>query len=101
VREWSETDIQVTQVLTDMAASYVVNATDLAQSLLVTGQLREALETRVIIEQAKGVLAAELGCSVDEAFGVLRDHSRSHNASLRSVAHGVVHLGLRPTRRSR
>lgn len=95
-RQWRPAEIRVARVLTDMAASYVANASDLEQSQRTTEQLREALESRVIIEQAKGVLAAEMGVSVDRAFAVLRDHARRHSASLRSVAHGVVHLGLRP-----
>lgn len=62
----------------------------------INGQLQEALDSRIIIEQAKGVLAAELGISVDRAFDLMRRHARAHSASLRAVAQAVVHLGLRP-----
>lgn len=82
-----------------MAASYVVNASELDEARRVAGQLREALESRIIIEQAKGILAAEQHISVEQAFVVLRGHARSHGASLRSVAQGVVQPGLRPKRR--
>ncbi len=95
-RQWRQSEVRVARVLTDMASSYVANASDLEQSHRTTEQLREALDSRIIIEQAKGVLAAEMGIDVDQAFVVLRDHARRHSASLRSVAHGVVHLGLRP-----
>lgn len=95
-REWSDSDVRCAQVLSDMAASYVVNASDLEQSRRTTEQLREALESRVIIEQAKGMLATEMQISIDNAFVVLRDHARRNSASMRSVAHAVVHLGLRP-----
>jgi GAF domain-containing protein len=95
-RDWSESDVRIAQVLTDMAAGYIVNASDLEQSRRTTEQLREALESRIIIEQAKGMLANEMRISVDDAFVVLRDHARRNSASMRSVANAVVHLGLRP-----
>jgi AmiR/NasT family two-component response regulator len=62
----------------------------------LTEQLQQALSTRVVIEQAKGMVAAQRGIGVEEAFGVLRRHARDHNASLQSVATAVVTLGLRP-----
>lgn len=97
-RQWRDADVRVAQVLADMASSYVANASDLQQERRTTEQLREALESRVIIEQAKGMLASEYRVSVDHAFAVLRDHSRRHGASLRGVAEAVVTLGLRPPR---
>lgn len=57
--------------------------------------LQEALDSRVIIEQAKGRLSAERGISVDAAFEVLRNHARSNNITVRSVAHGVVEEDLK------
>lgn len=100
LRHWRDVEVRAARVLADMAASYVANASDLQQSRRTTEQLREALESRIIIEQAKGVLAGEGGCTVDEAFKSLRDHSRRHGASMRTVAEAVVNLGLRPARRS-
>lgn len=96
-RKWRDADIRVARVLTDIAASYVANASELEQSRRTTEQLREALNSRIIIEQAKGVISVDQQCSVDDAFALLRDHSRRHNVSLRAVAEAVVHLGLRPS----
>jgi len=98
-REWGDGEVRAAQVLTDIAAGYVANASDLEQSRRTTEQLREALESRIIIEQAKGMLASEYQISVDQAFAVLRTHSRRHGATLRVVADGVVNLGLRPPRK--
>jgi GAF domain-containing protein len=95
-REWSEEDLGAARVLADIATSYVINASKLAQQRRLNEQLQEALDSRVVIEQAKGILAAERGISTDEAFQVLRGHARSHRAALRSVAEAVVNLGLRP-----
>jgi AmiR/NasT family two-component response regulator len=79
-----------------MAISYLVHAQELDRQRAINEQLREALDSRIVIEQAKGVLATERHIPVDEAFEVLRRHARSHSATLRSVAEAVVRLGLRP-----
>jgi GAF domain-containing protein len=95
-RDWPAADLGVTGILADMATGYLVHARELDRQERINGQLREALDSRIVIEQAKGVLAAERRISVDEAFEVLRRHARSHSTSLRSVAEAVVSLGLRP-----
>lgn len=95
-REWSADDLRAARILADMATSYVVNASELNRQRRINEQLKEALDSRIVIEQAKGALAAERGISVDEAFEVLRRHARSHSANLRKVADAVVRLGLRP-----
>ena len=64
---------------------------DATQFLLErTIQLQTALETRVVIEQAKGVLAERLGLDIDEAFRVLRSAARSNGRNLRELAVEVV-----------
>jgi AmiR/NasT family two-component response regulator len=83
-------------VLADVATSYVINAWELDKQRRINEQLQEALDSRIIIEQAKGVLAGERGISVGEAFELLRRHARTHNARLRAVVGAVVNLGLRP-----
>jgi GAF domain-containing protein len=95
-REWSPDDLHTARVLADMATSYVINASELDRQRRINRQLQDALDSRIIIEQAKGVLAAELGISVDKAFDLMRHHARDHNANLRAVAQRVVNLGLRP-----
>lgn len=95
-REWVDDDVAVAKLLADLATGWVVNADRLAKVRQTSEQLQTALNSRVVIEQAKGVLAGERGVSVEDAFEVLRSHARSHNASLRSVADAVVNLGLRP-----
>lgn len=95
-RDWSVEDVGIARVLADIASGYVATASALERQRRTTQQLQRALDSRVIIEQAKGIIAAERKITVDEAFGVLRDHARSHNAHLRSVAEAVINLGLRP-----
>ena len=96
VRDWSAYDLRVACVLSDMATSYVVMSRELERQRRTAQQLEQALQSRVVIEQAKGVLAAERQITVDQAFELLRNHARRHNADLRSTAEAVVRLGLRP-----
>jgi GAF domain-containing protein len=95
-RQWSDDDLECARVLADMATSYVIHASELDRQRRLNEQLREALDSRIVIEQAKGILAAERGITVDAAFEILRRHARSHSAPLRSVANAVVSLGMRP-----
>ena len=64
------------------------------QARTAAEQLQHALTSRIIIEQAKGVIAAREGISIDQAFTRLRQHARRHNAVLHDVARAVVELGL-------
>jgi AmiR/NasT family two-component response regulator len=57
---------------------------------LANGQLREALESRELIGQAKGILMARERCSADAAFDILREVSQRTNRKLREVAQDVV-----------
>lgn len=95
-RDWTEQEAEVAGLLAALAAGYLANASRLDRARQTADQLQEALDSRVVIEQAKGLIAGERGISVDEAFHVLRAHARNRGASLRDVAHAVVNLGLRP-----
>ena len=53
-------------------------------------QLDQAMRSRASIEQAKGVIMGSMGCSADDAFGVLRQQSQSENRKLHDVAEEVV-----------
>jgi GAF domain-containing protein len=94
-REWSDSDIAAAGVLADVATSYVVNASKLRQQEQLSEQLQAALESRIVIEQAKGVTAQQSSVSIDQAFEQMRRHARNNNSSLRIVAEAIVHVGLR------
>jgi transcriptional regulator with GAF, ATPase, and Fis domain len=96
MRDWSRDDLDAVQILSDLATGYVVTGVNLAMQERTITQLKEALGSRAVIEQAKGVLAAELGIPVGEAFELLRRHARNRGISLRAVAAAVVEGGLRP-----
>jgi AmiR/NasT family two-component response regulator len=57
---------------------------------LLNEQLTYALNSRIVIEQAKGVLAERQGLTMEQAFATLRNHARRHNLRLIGLAHGVI-----------
>jgi GAF domain-containing protein len=83
-------DAAVAQALADVATIGILQERSIRETTIVTGQLQRALESRVLIEQAKGVLSAMGGMDVDEAFQSLRSYARRNNLTLSAVAEGVT-----------
>ena len=65
-----------------------VDATDLLR--MENEQLREALDSRAVIEQAKGALVLRYGIPPDRAFAVLRRWSQDRNIKLRTIAEAII-----------
>lgn len=86
----SEDDVRVGQALADVATIGILAQRGLEQADLVATQLQNALNSRIAIEQAKGVLAERHRISVDEAFAVLRRHARDHNLRMSDLARDVA-----------
>lgn len=78
------------QALADMATITILHERALRESELVAAQLQTALISRVVIEQAKGVLAERGDLTMDDAFQVLRKYARDRNLRLHDVARGIV-----------
>jgi GAF domain-containing protein len=95
LRTWTPEDIEVTSLFADMAAGYLLHKAFEASRALAE-QLQSALDTRVVIEQAKGVLASEWGVAVDEAFQHLRAEVRRRGMTLHDAAAAVVDGSFRP-----
>jgi len=89
-RRWSDEVIDVALTLADIGAAYVLSASQLARSERTAEQLQTALNSRVVIEQAKGVLAARLGISMAEAFERLRNTARRESTKVANVAQRVI-----------
>lgn len=83
-------DVALGQALADMAATGILNERRSRSSGALINQLQTALDSRVAIEQAKGVLAARHEIDINEAFTALRQYARSHNLRLLDVARTVV-----------
>ncbi|MHC5796507.1 GAF and ANTAR domain-containing protein [Lacisediminihabitans sp. FW035] len=87
-------DASVAQGLADVATIGILQGRAARESQLTQQQLQSALNSRVVIEQAKGVIAQIHGVDMDIAFNTLRQFARSNNLTLRDVADGVVHKTL-------
>lgn len=78
------------QALADAAAIALQHHSALAEQQARIGQLHIALDSRVVIEQAKGILAERHHCTPDEAFGLLRRHARSNQLRLADLAEQII-----------
>jgi AmiR/NasT family two-component response regulator len=76
--------------LVDVATIGILQERAVREQEVVAGQLQVALNSRVIIEQAKGVLAERLRLTPDEAFVVLRRYARDHNHPLTQLSSDVI-----------
>jgi transcriptional regulator with GAF, ATPase, and Fis domain len=85
-----EEDIRVGQALASVATIGILQERAIQRTELLSEQLQRALNSRVIIEQAKGVLAERGALDMDVAFASLRGYARSHNLRLAELARGVV-----------
>jgi GAF domain-containing protein len=85
-----DADAKVVRALTDVATIAILQERALRQGDLVRSQLQGALDSRIIIEQAKGVLAQMGDLGMDAAFRLLRSYARGSGARLSDVAAGVV-----------
>jgi transcriptional regulator with GAF, ATPase, and Fis domain len=83
-------DARTVQALADVATIGLLQERAVRRGEVLTEQLQGALNSRIVIEQAKGALAQMHSCSVDQAFDLLRSYSRSQRLGLSEVARGVV-----------
>jgi hypothetical protein len=88
-------DQELAQALADVATVALLQEHAVADRALVVEQLQTALNSRTLIEQAKGALAYAGDLTVGEAFQAMRHFSRDHNLRLSGVAAAVVDRSLR------
>jgi GAF domain-containing protein len=86
----STEDQQVSQALADIATIGILQERALSDAHVVTSQLEGALESRVVIEQAKGIVAERNSVSIDTAFELLRGYARKHNILLRQTSQQII-----------
>lgn len=86
----TEDDLALAQALADVATIGLLQERAVRESDLIAEQLQTALNSRTLVEQAKGVLHGQTNASVDEAFRLMREHSRRHQIPLREVAADVI-----------
>jgi AmiR/NasT family two-component response regulator len=76
--------------MADVATIGLLHQRNLYEQTILSEQLQTALQSRILIEQAKGVLAARAGLSVAEAFTRMRAYARRTSTSLTSIAQAVI-----------
>ncbi|MEU2563642.1 ANTAR domain-containing protein [Streptomyces longispororuber] len=86
-------DLSTAQAFADAATIGLIHARTPQQTGTVDEQLHTALHSRILIEQAKGYLAARSRASLNDAFAVLRGHARRHHVLLTTTARHVLTAG--------
>jgi GAF domain-containing protein len=88
--EMLEANTVAGQAFADVAAISVTQHRALLKVQAVNGQLRHALQSRILIEQAKGIVAERAGATIEEAFARMRNYARNHNLKLVDVAGTII-----------
>ena len=83
-------DQMVAQALADIATIGILQERTLHDGRIVTSQLQAALDSRIVIEQAKGIVAERTHVSIDAAFTLLRGYTRKHSRLLSQTAHEII-----------
>jgi GAF domain-containing protein len=92
-----DADLAAAQALADVATITILAHRAALDAQVRNEQLTRALNTRIVIEQAKGVVAERAGLDMEDAFTRLRRHARQHNLRLTDVAHAVSTRALAVT----
>jgi GAF domain-containing protein len=85
-----EDDVAAAQAFADIATIAILQNRSAEAAQVVIEELRQALNSRVLIEQAKGMLAEQATTDVEAAFGLMRRYARNNNLLLADVAVNVV-----------
>jgi len=85
-----ELDARAAQALADVATIAILQNRALRAAQVVNEELQSALYSRIVIEQAKGVVAEQANIDVEKAFTLLRRYARNHGRRLVDVAHDVI-----------
>ena len=92
-----EADVAAAQALADVATIAILANRAVRESQVVNEQLTRALDSRILIEQAKGMVAERLGLDMEGAFNTLRNHARNHNLKLSALAEDVIEGAVLPS----
>jgi len=90
-------DVVAAQAFADVATIAILSHRAAAEAQAVNDQLTRALNSRIVIEQAKGMVAQDTGLDMEQAFDRYRLHARNHNLRLADVAASIIDGTLLPT----
>lgn len=97
VGQMGPADIDIAQAFADVATIAILQHRAALEAQVLTQQLTHALNSRVILEQAKGMVAERLDLDMEQSFATLRQHARHHNLRLSDVAQSVIGGSLAPS----
>lgn len=97
---FDDEDIRLGQAFADAAAIGILQERKVASVQERAAQLQHALDSRLVIEQAKGIISAQRQISLDAAFHALRHHARSNQRKIHDVARAVIDRGASAIRGS-
>jgi hypothetical protein len=96
LRELSREDVNLTQALADVATIGILQERAVKHGTDLASQLQGALNSRIVIEQAKGIVAERRHVDMDQAFAALRSYARSNRTQLSEVARAIIDHSLAP-----
>ena len=105
--EMQQVDIDAAQAMADVATIAILQHRAAIEAQAINEQLNYALNSRIVIEQAKGMVAEREALNMEQAFALLRNHARNHNLRLVDVARDIITAKLavaaldRPSRSSK
>ena len=87
-------ELGIGQALADVATIGLLQERSVRRAGAAAGELQRALNSRVVIEQAKGMLAERVDVDMDEAFQLLRRLARDNNQRLTDVARHLINTPI-------
>ena len=94
LKEMTARQVNLSQALADAATIGILQERSVRQQIDVAGQLRGALNSRIVIEQAKGIVAEQQRVSMEDAFALLRGYPRKSQIPLSDVAQAIIDRSL-------
>jgi GAF domain-containing protein len=95
--EMQRADVDAAQALADIATIAILQHHAAREAQVLNRQLQYALNGRIVIEQAKGVVAERAGVGIEQPFSALRRYARDHGLRLVGVAEAVIGGSLAPS----
>lgn len=88
--EMTDADVSVGQAFSDIATIAILQHRVAQEAQSINEQLNRALSSRIVIEQAKGMISERLDLNMEQAFTTLRSHARNNNLRLTDLAEAVI-----------
>ncbi|PPH20991.1 GAF and ANTAR domain-containing protein [Rathayibacter toxicus] len=93
--ELGNSDAQVAHAIADIAAIGLMQERSVRESAIARKQLEHALASRIVVEQAKGIVSNSYDVTMEVAWALLRQRARSHQARVTDVARGVINGAIK------